>query len=530
MSGSRFIAVMATLIGIVAVCVLGLYLYQRQQGPSQTAGDGTTPGVAPGQQTPNKQAPDKQADAAPKGPTTVPSFDVVRVEKSGDGVMAGRAAPGWSVKVATGGTVVAETTADEEGAWTVILEKPLPPGDHELTVTATSPDGTSSLSSQETVKVAVADTKSEREDIAALPEAVNPTEPEGGTASPAAPQDDAIAAEAAVAGTADQTATADNGEIPGDKSLIENPYQRPASEPAVAASGQTEQPSQMAEADIPGDKSLIQPSTQAPASEPAAPEAASDAAAETPSPAPAEEQSADQSGEVPGDKSLIERSASDPALPEATPEGSHNPKPPVVFKTVDYQDTGPESGKVTAGGAGHPGAQIRLYFDDQPVGEVVIGQDGAWSFEFDQKLQPGDHVLRADRIDEKTGMPAGRASVSMRRVKPEPEVAAAPVEEPAAPAPQQDAAAPTSPSPPTEDTAKPETPDVAATEPARDATTETPQSPGVYAVKPGDTLWDIAEEYLGGGWRYKKIARQNRKVIRNPHWIYPDQEVRLPQR
>ena len=519
MSGSRFIAVMAALIDIVAVCVLGLYLYQRDRGPAQTAGNGAIPGATPGQQSQGKPA-----DAAPKGPTSVPSFDVVRVEKSGDGVMAGRAQPGWSVKVATGGTVVAETTADEEGAWTVILEEPLAPGDHELTVTATSPDGTSSLSSQDAVKVAVADTKKQGEDIAALTEAVNPTEPEGGTVSPAAPQDNATAPDAAAT---DQTSTASNDEIPGDRSLIENPYQRPASELAAVASGQAEQPSQMAEADIPGDRSLIQPSTQAPASEPAATEAPSAAGTETPSSAPAEEQAADQSGEVPGDKSLIERSASDPTLPEATPEGSHNSKPPVVFKTVDYQDTGPETGKVTAGGAGHPGAQIRLYFDDQPVGEVVIGQDGAWSYEFDQKLQPGDHVLRADRIDEKTRMPAGRASVSMRRVKPEPEVAAAPAEEPAAsaPAPQEDAGSPASPAPPAADTAKPEAPQVAATEPASET-----QLPGFYAVKPGDTLWDIAEEYLGGGWRYKKIARQNRKLIRNPHWIYPDQEVRLPER
>ncbi len=52
--------------------------------------------------------------------------------------------------------------------------------------------------------------------------------------------------------------------------------------------------------------------------------------------------------------------------------------------------------------------------------------------------------------------------------------------------------------------------------------------PKSYVVRSGDTLWDIAEEYYGGGWRYRAIVRENRRQIRDPHWIYPDQQFRLP--
>ena len=47
-------------------------------------------------------------------------------------------------------------------------------------------------------------------------------------------------------------------------------------------------------------------------------------------------------------------------------------------------------------------------------------------------------------------------------------------------------------------------------------------------MRSGDTLWDIAETYYGGGWRYRAIVRDNRRKIRNPHWIYPEQKFHMP--
>ena len=79
------------------------------------------------------------------------------IEPNGEGVIAGRAAPGWQVSVQSSGTKVAAATADAQGEWSAVLDKPLPAGDHALTLKITSPDGTRALSSQELVRVEVGD-------------------------------------------------------------------------------------------------------------------------------------------------------------------------------------------------------------------------------------------------------------------------------------------------------------------------------------------------------------------------------------
>jgi hypothetical protein len=45
-------------------------------------------------------------------------------------------------------------------------------------------------------------------------------------------------------------------------------------------------------------------------------------------------------------------------------------------------------------------------------------------------------------------------------------------------------------------------------------------------VKEGDTLWDITESYYGDPYRWPQVWSYNPDIT-NPHWIYPDLEVRL---
>lgn len=49
-----------------------------------------------------------------------------------------------------------------------------------------------------------------------------------------------------------------------------------------------------------------------------------------------------------------------------------------------------------------------------------------------------------------------------------------------------------------------------------------------YTVKRGDSLWKIAQRYLGKGSRYPEIYNLNRDKIKNPNLIYPGQVLRLP--
>jgi len=83
-------------------------------------------------------------DAAP--PLMAPQFDIVRVEPNGEAVIAGRSEPGSVVVLLDGEEEIGRVTADETGAWVIIVARPLSPGDHQLGVRAEMPDGSVQLS------------------------------------------------------------------------------------------------------------------------------------------------------------------------------------------------------------------------------------------------------------------------------------------------------------------------------------------------------------------------------------------------
>jgi nucleoid-associated protein YgaU len=96
--------------------------------------------------------------ASPQQSTSedVPSFDVVRIEPTGEGVIAGRATPGWKIIVESRGVKVAEAAADDQGEWTIVLDRPLSPGGHKLSLKAQSPDGSQKSSGKQTVSADIA--------------------------------------------------------------------------------------------------------------------------------------------------------------------------------------------------------------------------------------------------------------------------------------------------------------------------------------------------------------------------------------
>jgi nucleoid-associated protein YgaU len=392
----------------------GTYLYQQGNGLYFGAGqqiEATGDGPPSASTPPESQAaapvePARKVHAEATGtarpdakPTAVPSFDVVLIQPNGEGVIAGRAAPGWQVSVQSSGIKVAAATADARGEWSAVLDKPLPVGDHSLSLKITSPDGTRALSSQESVRVEVGD-----------------------AAKKAAPPAEATAEAAAL------------------------------------------------------------PQAQAPAAE-----AQAGAPKQGPALAPAEPE----------------------ATVRAVPAGSADstsapPKPKLVFKTVDYQDTGSAIGSVSITGTSDPGATISVYCDDQPLATVRASRDGIWSVVAEKKLGAGQHNFRAERIDVATGTASAKAMVAIERlVQKPPEVAA----REATPKPTSAAAGSTSSSP------------VAAV--------QSPQK-DVYTIRHGDTLWAIAKRYLGSGLRYTTIFQDNREVINDPDLILPKQQVKVP--
>lgn len=118
---------------------------------------------------PGQPAAGSAADAA-----KVPAFDTVRVEKTGEAVIAGTAAPGADVVVKLDGKVIGETTANSDGAFVLVPSTPLPVGSGALTLESKAPGAAEATPSQQSVAVIVPAADQPQEALVAV---VSPDQP-----------------------------------------------------------------------------------------------------------------------------------------------------------------------------------------------------------------------------------------------------------------------------------------------------------------------------------------------------------------
>jgi hypothetical protein len=119
-------------------------------GPSQAAASATgEPKSAAPAAAPSVAAAGAPIEPAPERP----GFDVVRVEPTGETVIAGHAPPDAAVELLDDGRVIAEIGADKSGLF-VILPPPLPEGRHRLQLAARSGGAPAVVSEAVTVEVA----------------------------------------------------------------------------------------------------------------------------------------------------------------------------------------------------------------------------------------------------------------------------------------------------------------------------------------------------------------------------------------
>ena len=321
--------------------------------------------------TPGKPAAPAMAKSAP----IVPSFDVVRVEPTGETVVAGQAAPGAKVDVLDGAAVVASATANDRGEWALALDNALKPGTHDLAIRMTSKDGAVSTLSDERVAVEVP--KPGSKDVLVV---VNtPDKPSRvlelpGGKVPAASGGEQVASAAgtAPAGEAPAAATGSAPAKPGEVAALapkspaaQSPdlVKSPPGEPGTAGSAPT--------ATAPSE-----PATNAAAGNaPAAP-----ATAET-APAPAE-----------------------PAKPAP-------PKPDVAVSAVEA-DT---AGTLYVAGTAATDQTVRVYLNDKPLGEAKPSPSGTWLVEVHHEVPPGSYQVRADQVSGPDGKVIARAEVPFER-------------------------------------------------------------------------------------------------------------------
>ncbi len=139
---------------------------------------------------------------------------------------------------------------------------------------------------------------------------------------------------------------------------------------------------------------------------------------------------------------------------------------------IDYDD----SGRVSIGGMARPGARVRIYIDNTPLGDTVADGRGRWSFRPDEPLKPGTYRLRVDELRAR-GQVARRIEIPFRRAP---------------------------------------------------AIGRLPEG-GIAVVQPGNTLWRIARDTYGRGIQYTVIYGANKDQIRDPDLIYPGQIFTLPK-
>jgi nucleoid-associated protein YgaU len=113
-----------------------------------------------------------------------PVFDVARIEPTGEAVIAGRAPPGATVELLRAGELHDRTLANEAGEF-VLVPRPLPLGNYDLTLRSTQQNG-QKLTSKGSVAVVLGPRKDDRTSVAA----VDPRKDDRPTAAPIGPRKD----------------------------------------------------------------------------------------------------------------------------------------------------------------------------------------------------------------------------------------------------------------------------------------------------------------------------------------------------
>ena len=119
---------------------------------------------------------------SPESSDGVPTFDIARIEPTGEAVIAGRAAPGATVELLRDGEVHDRAVADKSGQFVMVPPK-LPPGTYDLTLRSKQADGTVATSKQR-VTTALEPRSTERPVVAL----VTPDKPTVVLSQPGAPK------------------------------------------------------------------------------------------------------------------------------------------------------------------------------------------------------------------------------------------------------------------------------------------------------------------------------------------------------
>jgi hypothetical protein len=116
----------------------------------------------------------------------MPTFDIARIEPTGDAVIAGRAAPGATVELLRNGELHDRAVADRSGQFAMVPPA-LPPGTYDLTLRSRQPDGKQAISKQ-SVAVALQPSLNQRANDRPVVALMTPDKPTVVLSQPATPK------------------------------------------------------------------------------------------------------------------------------------------------------------------------------------------------------------------------------------------------------------------------------------------------------------------------------------------------------
>jgi nucleoid-associated protein YgaU len=159
-----------------------------------------------------------------------------------------------------------------------------------------------------------------------------------------------------------------------------------------------------------------------------------------------------------------------------------------------------ESHTLYVAGEATAGTLVRIFANDELVGEALAAPDGTWLLEAEKEIPIGKVDLRAEAVPE-SGAPS------------------APVIEDSAPFMHYADGVVLEPV-------------VAAVSDGRTILSDAAlfPTPSYVIIRRGDNLWRIARRNYGRGIKYEAIYAANKDRIRNPHWIFPGQVFVVPTR
>tara|TARA_B100001540_G_scaffold294076_1_gene293681 strand:- start:3121 stop:4200 length:1080 start_codon:yes stop_codon:yes gene_type:complete len=145
----------------------------------------------------------------------------------------------------------------------------------------------------------------------------------------------------------------------------------------------------------------------------------------------------------------------------------------LALETLEYD----QDGNAIASGKALAGSTIRIYLDNDYLGETVSNDKGYWSLPLGVAITKGEHVIRLDQLIDNDDV---QLRIEQRFNRGE-------VIDPS-------------------------------------------QVEGHIVVNPGNSLWQIARKLYGSGFHYTLIFGANREAIRDPDLIFPGQKFALPRK